>query len=123
MSIALAILIGLFSGVAGGLFGIGGGIIIVPACIYLLAMGQKQAQGTSLVALLLPVGSLAVWNYWKSGKLDQNSIMLGLVIGAGFFVGGLFGSKITMMIDEVVLRRSFAVLLVLAAAQLFFKKG
>ena len=123
MTIAIAILIGLVSGVSGGLFGIGGGIIIVPACIYFMKMGQKEAQGTSLVALLLPVGGLAVWNYWKSGALDQNSIVTGLWVAAGFFIGGLAGSKIALSMNELVLRRTFACFLVLIALQLFFKKG
>jgi len=122
MTIVLALLIGSVSGVLGGFFGIGGGIIIVPACIYLFAMNQKQAQGTSLVALLLPVGALAVWNYWKGGKLDANSIAIGLWIAAGFFAGGLLGSKIALSINELLLRRLFAGLLVLVAVQIFFKK-
>ena len=123
MTIFLAIVIGLISGVSGGLFGIGGGIIIVPACIYVMKMGQKEAQGTSLVALLLPVGALAVWNYWKSGKLDPASVQIGLWIALGFLVGGLAGLKIALSLSEVVLRRSFAIFLVLVAAQLFFKKS
>jgi uncharacterized membrane protein YfcA len=118
MQIVLALLIGLVSGVSGGLFGIGGGIIIVPACIYILNMGQKQAQGTSLMALLLPIGALAVWNYWKS---NQIAVSVGLWIAVGFLLGGFAGSKIALAMNEVVLRRVFAGFLVLVAAQLFFK--
>ncbi len=120
MEILLALLIGLFSGVSGGLFGIGGGIIIVPACVFILHMGQKQAQGTSLMALLLPVGVLAAWNYWRQGQM---SVSTGLWIGLGFLAGALGGSQIALSIDEVLLRRIFAGFLVVVAGWLFFKPG
>lgn len=119
MSIALALLIGALGGVLGGMFGIGGGLIIVPACIYVLGMGQKQAQGTSLLALLLPVGALAVWNYWRENQIE---VAAGLWIAGGFLLGGLLGSKIALSMNEALLRRLFAGLLVVAAAQLFFRK-
>jgi uncharacterized membrane protein YfcA len=122
MAIALGLLIGLLAGVSSGFFGIGGGIIIIPALIYMLGMQQKQAQGTSLVALLLPVGGLAVWNYWKSGVIDKESWILGVCIAIGIFLGGWVGSKIAVNLDEVLLRRVFACFLVIVAAQLFFKK-
>src|SRR3954454_1940916 len=103
MTLMLGLLIGVFAGISSGFFGIGGGIVIVPALIYLLGMGQKQAQGTSLIALLLPTGALAFWNYWKSGRLDEQSIWIGLMIAAGIFVGGLIGSKFALTMDELVL--------------------
>lgn len=121
MTVAIAIIIGLVSGISGGLFGIGGGIIIIPACIYALSMGQKQAQGASLTALLLPVGALAVWKYWSSGVLDKATIYIGLWIAAGFVLGGLVGSTFAVNMNELLLRRCFAGFLVLVAAQLFFK--
>jgi uncharacterized membrane protein YfcA len=122
MTIALGLLIGILAGVSSGFFGIGGGIIIVPACIYMFAMNQKQAQGTSLIALLLPTGALAFYNYWKSGRMDNQSITIGFAIAVGLFVGGFFGSKIALGLDETVLRRCFAGFLVLVALQLVFKK-
>lgn len=119
MSIAIALMIGLVGGVSGGLFGIGGGIIIVPACAFLLGMSQKTAQGTSLMALLLPVGLLGVWNYWRN---EQININLGLWIALGFVFGALAGSQLALNLNEAVLRRVFACFLVLVALQLFLKK-
>lgn len=122
MSIVIGLLIGVLAGISSGFFGIGGGIIIIPGLIYFMGMQQKQAQGTSLIALLLPTGALAFWNYWKSGKLDNNSLVVGGCIALGLFVGGFFGSKFAISMDEVLLRRIFAGFLVLVAIQLFFKK-
>lgn len=119
MTIALCLLIGLIGGVSGGLFGIGGGIIIVPAAIYILGMSQHKAQGTSLLALLLPVGLLGVANYYKENQIE---IVKGLWIALGFFVGAYLGSKFALNLNEVVLRRSFAMFLALVAIQLFFRK-
>lgn len=122
MAIALGLVIGLLAGVCGGVFGIGGGIIIVPACVFFLGMEQKQAQGTALVSLLLPVGFLAFWNYWKSGALDTRMLWIGVAIAFGIFCGGFFGSKLALSMNEVVLRRSFATLMAVVAAFLFFKR-
>src|SRR5690349_16911999 len=71
MTILLAILIGLVGGVCGGLFGIGGGVIVVPALVFLMGYSQHKAQGTSLVALLAPVGILGVINYYKANNVDM----------------------------------------------------
>ena len=112
-------LIGTAAGISGGFFGIGGGIIIVPAMVFLLGFDQKMAQGTSLVALLAPVGLLGLINYYQQ---DKANLVAGAWIAAFFFGGAWIGSKWALGIDEVVLRRSFAVLLVVLATQMFFKK-
>ena len=122
MSIVIGLFIGFLAGISSGFFGIGGGIIIIPGLIYLMGMQQKQAQGTSLIALLLPTGALAFWNYWKSGKLDNNSLAVGGCIALGVFFGGWISSKFALGLDETLLRRIFAGFLVLVAIQLFFKK-
>lgn len=112
-------MIGLAAGVLSGVFGIGGGILIVPALGFLLGFSQLKAQGTSLVALLAPVGILALMQYAKKGEVD---LKVGLIIAAGFFAGAFFGSKIALNLNEVVMRRSFAGFLVLVAVMLFMKK-
>ena len=119
MSALVFALIGVVAGLLGGMFGIGGGIVIVPALIYLMGYGQKMAQGTSLVVFLLPVGILGVMNYYKDKNAD---LAAGAIIAAGLFVGAYFGSRIAIGMDEGVLRKSFSVLLVVVAAQLFFRK-
>lgn len=118
MQIVWYALIGAVAGVAGGFFGIGGGVIIVPAMILFLGFDQKMAQGTSLVALLAPVGLLGLLNYYHDGKAN---LVAGAWIAAFFFIGAYFGSKIALGVDEVLLRRLFSVFLMLVALQMFFK--
>lgn len=112
-------LIGVFAGTVGGLFGIGGGVVILPALIYLKGFEQKMAQGTSLVALLAPVGLLGLMNYHKAGLADLKA---GAWIALGFFGGAFLGSKIAIGLDEVLMRKGFAVFLMLVALNMFFKK-
>ena len=93
------IVIGLLSGMLSGFVGVGGGIIIVPALIFFLGMSQHMAQGTSLFVLLLPIGFLAVYNYWKA---DQISWTNGLIISLAFVIGGYFGSKMALSIPWLI---------------------
>jgi uncharacterized membrane protein YfcA len=119
MVIVLCLLIGIVAGVMGGLFGIGGGIVIVPLLITLFGFSQLRAQGTSLVALLAPVGLLGLMNYYRSGNAD---LVKGAWIAGGFVVGAFLGSKIAVGLDDLLMRRIFAGFLVLVAVYLFFKK-
>ncbi len=114
------ITIGLAAGICSGLFGIGGGIIIVPLLAMMAKMNQHAATGTSLVALLLPVGILGVWNYYQAGKITADNIHIGLWIALGLLIGAFFGAKISIELDEQLLRRMFAVFLVLVAAKLWY---
>ena len=114
------IAIGCLAGVLGGLFGIGGGIVIVPSLVFVLGFSQRKAQGTSLVALIAPVGFLALFEYYKDGNVD---LKLGGLIALGFFFGALGGSRIALGLDELVMRRTFALFLTLIAAWLAFGKS
>ncbi len=119
-TILLLLFVGLISGVLSGLIGVGGGIIIVPALILILGYSQAQAQGTSLGLLLLPVGILAVFNYYKKGYID---IKVVLIMSAAFILGGWLGSKVALSIPQAALKKVFAVILVgIAAKMLFFDK-
>ena len=109
--------IGLGAGVLSGLFGIGGGVLIVPALIYLTRMPVTTATGTSLAALLLPVGALGAWEYHKHGNLDVRAALL---VAAGLFVGAWFGARFAQGLDAVVIRRALAVFLALIAAKMWF---
>jgi uncharacterized protein len=120
MTYLIYILIGISAGILAGLFGVGGGLIVVPALILVLGFTQFAASGTSLVALLLPVGIAGVYEFYKSGKINVTHIYAGLVISVGMFVGVYFGSRIALSLPELVLKRSFAVFLVLVAAKLWF---
>ena len=114
----LFLLIGLGAGVLSGLFGIGGGIVIVPALMYFAKYQPQMATGTSLAALILPVGLLGAITYWKAGNIE---IRASLLIAAGLFVGAFFGARIAQSVAPVTLRKLFAVFLVLVAIQLFRK--
>jgi uncharacterized membrane protein YfcA len=111
-------LIGVVAGVMGGLFGIGGGVIIVPALILLLGLSQHTAQGTSLAIFLVPVGLLGVMNYYRAGYVD---VPKAAVLAAGVVVGSFLGSKIAVGLEPASMRRAFAVFLACMAVYLFFR--
>jgi hypothetical protein len=119
MTIVISLLFGFAVGILSGLVGIGGGIVIIPALVYGFHMSQRRAQGTSLGALLLPIGILAVIEYYKAGNVD---IKMALLIAVGFTFGGYFGGMWAQQIPQLVLRRMFAVLLLVVAAKMFFQK-
>ena len=108
--------IGLGAGVLSGLFGIGGGIVIVPMLILLARMAPVTATGTSLGALLLPVGALGAYQYYRTGNID---IRVSLLIALGLFVGAYFGAKLAVGLDPVMMKRSFAAFLVVVAVRLW----
>ncbi len=108
--------IGLFAGVLSGVFGIGGGVVIVPALIYFARLAPIAATGTSLGALLLPVGALGAWEYYRRGNLN---ITASLWIAAGLVVGVFLGAKLAHMLSPQMLRRSFAVFLALVSIKVW----
>lgn len=101
-------LIGLLAGMLAGLIGVGGGIIIVPALVFFLGFTQKEAQGTSLGLLLLPIGILAVMNYYNEKLIDVKVVG---IMAIGFILGGFLGSKLALAISEAALRKIFAIVL------------
>jgi len=108
--IILLLVIGLISGVVSGLFGIGGGILIVPALVYLAGFSQHVAIGTSLAVLLPPVGLAAVIEYYRHGNVE---IRAALIVAAALFVGGWVGAAIANHVPEVQLRLAFGVFVVI----------
>lgn len=119
--IVVLILIGIVAGMFSGMFGIGGGLIMVPAMVFFLAMSQHSAQGTSLGVLVVPVAAVAAYNYYKAGELN---IKYALIIALSFVIGGYLGSKISLGMSEVILKRVFGVLMLAMAVKLiFFTKG
>jgi uncharacterized membrane protein YfcA len=117
--VIILVLIGLLTGVMSGLFGIGGGIIVIPALVLIFGMTQHQAQGTSTAFMLLPVGLLAFLNYYKAGHIN---IKYAAIIAVAFFVGAFFGSKLAINISEVNLKKVFAIVMILVSIKLFFSK-
>ncbi len=113
----LALMIGLVVGAVSGVVGIGGGILFVPALVWLFGMDQYKAQGTSLGALLAPVGILAFFEYYRRGNADMH---VALLLAAGFLVGGYFGAVGAQHIPEVWLRRVFAITLIAVGSRMLF---
>ncbi len=118
----IVIIIGLAAGILGGMVGVGGGTIIVPALIYTLGYTQVQAQGTSLGLIMLPVGILGFITYWKKCSADGTPISYTviLLLAAGFIVGNLLGSKVAVSIDKTLLKNIFAIILILIAGKILF---
>ena len=112
----LYLAIGLGAGLLSGLFGIGGGIIIVPALMLLARMQPATATGTSLGALLLPVGALGAWQYFKNGHLDMRASLL---IALGIFVGAYVGAVAMQRLDPMMAKRVFAVFLVIVSVRIW----
>ena len=115
----MILLVGLVVGMVSGVVGIGGGVLFVPALIWLLGMDQHKAQGTSLAALLAPVGIFAFMEYYRKGNAD---LRVGLLLAAGFLVGGYFGAVGAQHIPEVWLRRIFAITLVGIGGRMWFSR-
>lgn len=113
----ILIAIGLAAGLFSGMFGIGGGMIMVPALVFFLGMTQYGAQGTSLGVLVVPVAAVAAFNYHREGHLDMR---YAAIIAATFVIGGYFGSKISLGISELMLKRIFGVVMLAMAIKLIF---
>jgi uncharacterized membrane protein YfcA len=111
------LLLGGSAGVLSGMFGIGGGLVIVPALVMLFGFELKPAIGTSLFVILLPTGLLGVLEYYKNGQMK---ISAGLLIALGVFVGAFFGAKLAGAISAPTMRRCYAVFLLVVAAYFLF---
>jgi uncharacterized membrane protein YfcA len=117
-TLIILICIGLFSGIAGGMIGIGGGLIIVPCLIYFLGLSQLEAQGTSIATLLLPIGILAAYNYHRADVINWK---FALIIALTFIVGGYIGSKLTIgFLSESTVKKIFGVIMLIGAIKMIF---
>jgi len=119
MEILILLFIGLLAGFMSGLLGIGGGIVIIPALVYLLGYSQQNAQGTSLGLLLPPIGILAVLNYHNAGFVN---IKAAAIMCITFIIGSYITSKIAVELPETIIKKMFAVFLLFYAAKLFLEK-
>jgi uncharacterized protein len=116
-TIILLVLVGLAAGMLSGLIGVGGGIIIVPALVLFLGFTQKQAQGTSLGILLLPIGILAVIQYYKAGYINMSYVF---IVALAFLAGSYFGSKLAITLSDEKMKKIFAITLMLVAIKMLF---
>jgi uncharacterized membrane protein YfcA len=120
MPVALGfVVLGLIAGVLSGLVGIGGGVFIVPALVFLFGLSQQQAQGTTLALLVPPIGILAACTYYKQGYVD---LKIAGLICLGFVFGGLLGSKIAVGLSTKALRRVFGTAIIAIGAKMLLGK-
>ena len=119
MAIALYLVFGLVAGVLSGLLGIGGGIFIIPALVFLLGFSQQMAQGTTLAMMVPPIGLLAAWAYYSKGYVDLK--VAGLMC-IGFFIGGFFGAKFATVLSGVTLSRIFGVAMLAVSIKMILAK-
>jgi len=105
-TILILSLIGLFAGILSGFVGVGGGVIVVPALVFVLGLTQHEAQGTSLFVLMMPVVALAVLNYWKAGNVNWK---FGLIIASTFLIGGFIGSKLSLRMSPGLVKLIFGI--------------
>ena len=118
MTIVLIVLLSLTVGVLVGLLGIGGGVVLVPALVYLLRYDQHMAQGTSLLILLPPIGLGALREYWKNRQVDLRA---GIYCALGFLIGGYGGGKMAVPMPSNVLKMVFGCFLMMSAVLLWRK--
>ena len=113
------ILSGIIAGLLSGLVGVGGGVVMVPLLVLLLGFSQHQAQGTSLAVLVVPVTAIAVFSYYKEGYINWKHAA---IIAVFFVVGGYFGSKLAINLDQKMLKKIFAVILLLIGGKMILSK-
>ena len=114
-SAVLLVAIGLAAGVLSGVFGIGGGVVIVPALIYLAGFTQHRATGTSLAVLLPPIGFAAMWEYYRH---DNVNVRAAMIIAGAVFVGGWLGALVANRVSGPYLRLAFGVFVVVLGVSL-----
>ena len=115
----LYLILGLTAGTLSGMFGIGGGTILIPALVFLVGLSQHEAQGTTLAIMLLPIGLLAVMRYYHSGHVH---FYIATFICIGFLIGGLLGANMAEAIPNLILRKSFGIFLMVVALYTIFAK-
>lgn len=119
MSQALYILLGLAAGIFSGLFGVGGATILIPALVFLAGLSQHQAQGTTLAAMVPPIGLLAAMKYYQSGNVK---IGIAGLICLGFLFGGLIGATFVQNLSEPILKKMFGGFLLIVSLYIIFGK-
>ncbi len=119
MNQVLYVILGVAAGLLSGMLGIGGGIVLVPALVFIFGFTQLQAQGTTLALMIPPIGLLAALRYYQAGNVKLN---IAGFICLGFFVGGLIGANLVQNLPEALLRKIFAAFLFLISLRMFFAK-
>jgi uncharacterized protein len=118
-NIILYVLLGLGAGILSGVVGIGGGVLIVPALVFLFGFSQQQAQGTTLALLVPPIGILAAWTYYQHGLVN---IKVAAFIAVGFILGSLFGARFAVSLSNTVIEKIFGITIMLIGLKMVVGK-
>jgi uncharacterized protein len=113
--VAIGLIVGLFTGA----FGLGGGLLLIPALVYFLGLSQQTAQGTSIAIMLLPVGIFASLNYYKAGCIN---IRYATIIAISFMISSYFGSKIALAVPEPIMKKIFGSVIFIIALKMILSK-
>jgi len=119
MNQLLYIMLGIIAGIFSGIFGIGGGTVLIPALVFLFGLTQHQAQGTTLAIMIPPIGLLAALRYYYSGNVKLN---IAAFICLGFFFGGLLGAHLIQNVPDLALKRLFGVFLAIISVRMILGK-
>ncbi len=119
MQYIIYIIIGIIAGIFAGMFGIGGGVVLIPALVFLLGLTQHQAQGTTLAIMVPPIGLLAAWRYWQSGNVKLS--VAGFVC-IGFFLGGYLGASLINNVPDALLKKLFGFFLLFVSIRMIMTK-
>ncbi len=118
--ILMVTLIGFFGGIISGGFGVGGGVLIVPALVFIMGYSQQTAQGTFLAMMVPPLAFFSAYNYWKAGHVD---IKTALWLILPFIIGSIVGSYVSNhYISGKILRQLFGVVMLITALKMIFSK-
>ncbi|MFP4557390.1 MAG: sulfite exporter TauE/SafE family protein [Bacteroidales bacterium] len=117
--ILLLAIIGLLAGFTGGALGLGGGIIIIPALVFIMGFTQHQAQGTSLAVIVFPVAFLGAFNYYRAGHVNVKYV---LILALAFLVGSYLGSLMSINLPEKILKKVFGIAILLLSLKMIFDK-
>ena len=115
--ILFLLLAGLLAGFIGGMFGVGGGLIIVPVLVFMMGFSQHAAQGTSTATLLFPIGILAAYKYNESGAVNWK---FAFIMAFTFIIGAYFGSKFALDLNQKILKRCFSAFLLVVSIKMFW---
>ena len=113
------LILGVLAGILSGLVGIGGGVVIVPALVFLFGFSQQSAQGTTLALMVPPIGILAAWTYYRQGHVD---LKIAGFVCLGFLLGGLLGARFASGLSNVMLERIFGIALLLISLKMLFAR-
>jgi uncharacterized membrane protein YfcA len=119
MNYIFYVALGLVAGVLSGIFGIGGGVILIPALVFLFGLTQHQAQGTTLAIMVPPIGLLAALRYYYSGNVK---LSIAGFICAGFLVGGLLGAQLIQNVPDALLKKMFGIFLLTISVRMILTK-